>query len=73
MSAAQIIEAFKELAAEERTRVLHFVQEHGTVPMLTPEELGDLGERLANATDAEEIAALEKAMINGFYGMRIDA
>jgi hypothetical protein len=73
MNAAQIIEAFKELPAEERTRVLHFVHEHETVPKLSPEELGDLGERLADATDPEEIAALGKAFVNGFYGMKVDA
>jgi hypothetical protein len=59
--------------AEERIDVLRFVHEYETVPKLTPEELGDVGERLANATDPDEIAALEKAMINGFYGIRIDA
>jgi hypothetical protein len=73
MNATEIIEAFKELPAEERTRVLHFVHEHETVPKLTPEELGDLGERLADATDPEEIAALEKAFVNGFYGTKVDA
>ena len=73
MSAAQVIEAFKQLPAEERRDVLRFVHEYETVPMLTPGQLGDLGERLANATDPEKVAALEKAMINGFYGMRIDA
>jgi hypothetical protein len=73
MSAAQVIEAIKELPAEERMDVVRYVHEYETVPMLTPEQLGDLGERLANATDPEEVAALEKEMINGFYGMRIDA
>ena len=73
MSAAEIIEAFKELPDEERTRVLHFVHAHETVPKLTPEELGDLGDRLANATDPEEIASLGKAFVNGFYGMKVDA
>ncbi len=73
MSAAQVIEAFKGLPAEERLDVFRFVHEHETVPMLTPEELGDMGERLANAIDPDEIAALEKAFVNGFCGMKIDA
>jgi hypothetical protein len=73
MSAAQVIEAFKELPAEDRREVLRFVHDYETVPKLTPEELGDLGERLANAPDPEEVAALEKALMNGFYGMKIDA
>jgi len=73
MSAAQVIEAIKELPVEERLDVLRFAREYETVPKLTPEELGDLGERLANATDPEEVAALEKAFMNGFYGMKIEA
>ena len=73
MSATQIIEAIKELPPEERLSVVHFAREYETVPRLTPEQLGELGERLANATEPTEIAALEKALINGFYGMKIDA
>ncbi len=73
MSAAQIIEAIKRLPPEERIDVISFAREYETVPMLTPKELGELGERLANATNPAEIAKIEKAMINGFYGMKIDA
>ena len=73
MSATQVIEAIKELPPEERLDVLRFVREYETVPKLTPEQLGDLGERLAHATDPEEVATLEKTIMNGFYGMKIDA
>jgi hypothetical protein len=73
VSAAQVIDAIKELPPEERLDVLRFVREYETVPKLSPEELGALGERLASATDPAEIAELEKAFINGFYGMKIDA
>ena len=61
------------LPLEERLDVLRFVREYETVPKLSPEELGELGERMVNATDPEEVAALEKALVNGFYGMKIDA
>jgi hypothetical protein len=73
MSAAQVIEAIKKLPVDERLDVLRFVREYETMPKLSPEELGELGERLANATEPEEVARLEKAILNGFYGMKIDA
>ncbi len=73
MSAAQIIEAIKKLPPEERFQVVQFAREYETAPRLSPEQLGELGERLANATDPAEVAGLEKALMNGFYGMKIDA
>ena len=73
MSAAQIIEAIKKLPPEERVEVVKFAREYETVPRLSPEQLGELGERLAKATDPAEIADLEKALMNGFYGIKIDA
>ncbi len=73
MSATQLIEAIKELPPEERLDVLRFVREYETVPKLSPEELGELAERMVHATDPAEVAALEKALLNGFYGMKIDA
>ncbi|MEO7165833.1 MAG: hypothetical protein ABI787_03010 [Spartobacteria bacterium] len=73
MSAAQIIEAIKKLPPEERIEVVQFTREYETVPRLTPEQLGELGERLANETDPAKIAELEKALMNGFYGIKIDA
>jgi len=73
MSAAQIIAAIKQLPAEEQVEVVRFAREFEAVPILSPEQLGEVGERLAQATDPAEIAALEKALINGFYGLKIDA
>ena len=73
VSAAQIIEAIKKLPPEERVEVVQFAREYETVPRLSPEQLGVLGERLANATDPAEIAELEKTLMNGFYGIKIDA
>ncbi len=70
MSAAQIIEAIKKLPPEERIEVVQFAREYETVPRLSPERLGELGERLANETDPAKIAELEKALMNGFYGIK---
>ena len=35
---------------------------------LSPRELGDLAEKLANAADAETAAAIREEMTRGFYG-----
>lgn len=73
MSTQQIIEAIKELPPEQRAEVLRFARRYETVPQLSPEELGALADRLASATDPSEIARLESAIVNGFYGAKIDA
>ena len=73
MSSQQIIEAIKELPPEQRADVVRFTQQYEAVPQLSPEELGALADRLATATDPAEIAGLEKAIVNGFYGAKIDA
>ena len=70
MNAAQIIEAIKKLPPEERIEVVQFAREYETVPRLSPEELGELGEQLANAIDPAKIAELAKALMNGFYGIK---
>ncbi len=73
MSAQQIIEAIKELPPEQRAEVVRFARRYETVPQLTPGELGTLADRLAEATDPAEIARLDSAIVNGFYGAKIDA
>ena len=73
MSAQQIIEAIKDLPPEQRADVVRFTRRYETVPQLSPGELGALADRLASATDPAEIAELEKAIVNGFYGAKVDA
>ena len=75
MSASQIIEAIAQLAPEQRADVVRFARqfEGELVRRLTPEELGELAERLAVATSEEEAEAIKKAMIDGFYGAVVDA
>jgi DNA-binding transcriptional ArsR family regulator len=75
MSTAQIIEAFKELPAEQRAEVLRAAQAHGPelTRRLSPEEIGELAEKLAAATTEGEAAAIKRQMINGYYGAVIDA
>ncbi len=73
MSTQQIIEAIKELPPEQRAEVVRFARRYETVPQLSPVELGALADRLAEATDPAEIARLDSAIVNGFYGAKIDA
>lgn len=75
MSASQIIEAITQLPPEQRADVVRFARkfEGELVRRLTPEELGELADRLAAATNEDEAEAIKKAMLNGFYGAVIDA
>jgi hypothetical protein len=40
---------------------------------LSPEELGDLAERMANAPSEAEAAGLKRRFIDGFYGVQTRA
>ena len=75
MSASQIIEAITQLAPEQRADVVRFARkfEGELVRQLTPEELGELAERLVAVTSEEEAEAIKKVMIDGFYGAVVDA
>ena len=75
MSASQIIEAITQLDPAQRADVIRFAQqfEGELVRRLTPEELGELADRLAAAPSEADADAIKKAMINGFYGAVIDA
>lgn len=68
MGATQIIEAIKQLNPTEQFEVIRFAKELDTVRKLTPEELGDLAERMVNATDPAEKARLTEEIVRGFYG-----
>ncbi len=68
MSAAQIIEAIKQLPPSEQAQVLRFARELDSERQLSPEELEGLGRRLANAADPTEAKRLTEEMVRGFYG-----
>ena len=73
MSAGEIIEAIKALPPEQRAEVARFAAQYGIAERLNPNQLGELAEGLATAHDPEEAAHLEKAIVNGFYGAKLDA
>jgi hypothetical protein len=72
VSAVEIIEAIKALTPEQRAEVMRFAAQFETVEQLAPEQLGELADRLAAANDPEEAARLEKEIVRGFYGAKLD-
>jgi hypothetical protein len=75
MSAAQVIEEIKQLPRAEQTRVLQFAlemaREHqllGKSRALSPNELGELAERMVEAKDPVEADQLKEEIVRGFYG-----
>ena len=68
MSAGQIIDAFKQLPAEEQARVADFVREFGKNLQLSGNELEGLAEELIQSDDAGEKSKLREEIAEGFYG-----
>jgi hypothetical protein len=68
MTATAIIEDIKELPPSEQAKVIRFAVELAQTRQLTPSELGELADKLAQATDPSEILRLKSAMTRGFYG-----
>ena len=67
MTAVEIIEEIKRLPKDEQAKVLEFAQQI-TVGRLTPEQLGELARRMAEAPDNAEADRLQQEIIEGFYG-----
>lgn len=60
MSPTQIIEAIKGLPPEQRADVIRFTQQYEPIRELSPEELGELADRLLAARTPEEAEAIKK-------------
>ncbi len=75
VSAAEIIREIEQLPPQERAEVVRFARQYESelVRRLSPEELGQLAERLVAAKSEAEAEVIKQAMIEGFYGTRIDA
>jgi hypothetical protein len=67
MNAARLIEEFWQLPSVEREGVLEFFK-HTDPMMLSPEELGELARRIAEAPDEAEAERLKQEFKKGFYG-----
>jgi len=68
VTAAKVIEEIKQLPPNEQAEVIQFAFELARRRQLTPEELGELADKLANSDDPAEITRLKSAMTRGFYG-----
>jgi hypothetical protein len=68
MTAAKVIDEIRRLPAGEQAEVIQFAMELARRRQLTPEELGELADRLAVSDDPAEIIRLKSAMTRGFYG-----
>ena len=68
MTAAKVIEEIDDLPPEEQVKVIQHAFNLAQRRQLSADELGDLAERLAAATDPLEIIRLKSAMTRGFYG-----
>jgi hypothetical protein len=68
VSSAAIIKEIRELPPAEQLEVIRFAIDLAQTRQLTADELADLAEKLATATDPIEIARLRSAMTRGFYG-----
>lgn len=68
MTAAKVIDEIRHLSPREQSEVIQFAVELARTRQLTPQELGQLADRLAASNDPAEIIRLKSAMTRGFYG-----
>lgn len=68
MTASQIIEEIKRLDPREQLGVIHFAYQLDAERHLTGNELSSLAERMIQARDAVEEAAVREMIVCGFYG-----
>jgi hypothetical protein len=68
MTAAKVIEEIDDLSPDEQARVIQHAFKLARGRQLSPDELGELADRLAESTDPAEIIRLKSALTCGFYG-----
>lgn len=68
MTAVEIIEEIKRLPRDEQDRVIAFARLVGESAQLSPEELGQLAQRMVEAKDPAEADRLQEEVVRGFYG-----
>jgi len=66
VTATEIIEEIKRLPKPEQIKVAEFARK--VAAALSPEELGELAERMVQTQDKEQADRMEKEIIRGFYG-----
>ena len=68
MTAAEIIEEIKRLPSAEQIKVVEFARRVGEGRLLSPEKLGELAKRMAEAEDPAEADRLQEEIVRGLYG-----
>jgi len=68
MTAVDIIEQIKRLPREEQVVVADFARQVMESCPLSPEELGELAQRMVQAQNAVEANRLQEEIVRGFYG-----
>lgn len=68
MTATKVIEEMDGLPPDEQAKVIQHAFELARLRQLSPDELGELAERLTASSDPAEIIRLKSAMKRGFYG-----
>jgi hypothetical protein len=70
VTASQIIQEIKRLNPTEQLGVIRFAYQLDAERRLTGNELSSLAERMVQAKDAVEAAAVREMIVRGFYGRR---
>ena len=68
MTGVEVIEEIKRLPREEQAKVLAFARQLAESQPLTPEELGELANRMVETQDSAEADRLQENIVRGFYG-----
>jgi len=68
MTGVEVIEEIKRLPRNEQTKVLEFARQLAESQPLTPEELGELANRMTETPDSAEADRLQQKIVRGFYG-----
>jgi len=73
VNASTVIAEIKDLAPEERAKVVRFVHELDATRKLSGDRLSALAERMTDSRDASERSVVREAIVRGFYGNDDDA
>jgi hypothetical protein len=68
VTAAEIIEEIKRLPKGEQAKVIDFARHATAGGRLSPEQLGELARKMAEAHDPAEADRLQEEIVRGFYG-----
>ena len=68
MTGIEVIEEIKRLPRKEQAKVLAFARQLAENQPLTPEELGELANRMVETKDSVEADRLQEKIVRGFYG-----